>query len=115
MIAVSTQYAIHRDDFQQRLFHGYDSASAEKIIQECVNRSFAGVNGKLKLNVVFIGTLYGSGVYFHTHAKYSHNDAKVDAVAERVMFYARVLVGKTHIFVVYHDAGAYAEYLITYI
>jgi hypothetical protein len=52
------------------------------------------------------------------------------------MFLARVLVGKTHvgnpsmkvppegydtttdgahIFVVYHDAGAYAEYLITYI
>ena len=81
------------------------------------------------------GNLYGQGVYFHEHAKYSHNYAKSSTSDERTMFLARVLIGKacsgnpsmkvplegydtttdgTHIFVVYHDAGAYGEYLITY-
>ena len=79
--------------------------------------------------------MYGGGVYFHEHAKYSHSYAKADPSGERTMFLARVLIGKTvvgnqsmkvppdgydtttdgqHIFVVYHDAGAYGEYLITY-
>ena len=82
-----------------------------------------------------IGIAYGSGVYFHTHANYSNQYAKPDITGERTMFLARVLVGKTaqgnqsmkvpppgcdtttdgqNIFVVYHDAGAYADYLITY-
>lgn len=82
-----------------------------------------------------IGTNYGSGVYFHAHANYSHQYAKHSVTGERTMFLARVLIGKTivgnsstkvvpqgydtttdgqNIFVVYHDAGAYADYLIIY-
>ncbi len=79
--------------------------------------------------------MYGGGVYFHEHAKYSHSYTKQDVSGERTMFLARVLIGKTcvgnpsmkvppegfdtttdgqHIFVVYHDAAAYGEYLIIY-
>ncbi len=82
-----------------------------------------------------VGTLYGIGVYFSSNAVYSHGYALSNANGERCMFVARVLVGKTtkgdssmktrpvgfdsttdndHIFVTYHDAQAYAEYLITY-
>ena len=82
-----------------------------------------------------LGTLFGCGVYFHSHAKYSHSYAHANASGARTMFLVRVLIGRscignssmrvpqdgydtttdgTHIFVVYHDAGAYAEYLITY-
>ncbi len=78
---------------------------------------------------------YGCGVYFHSHAGYSHSYAKPGVSGERTMFLARVLIGKTwlgnptmkvpppgydttsdgqHIFVIYHDAGAYADHLITY-
>ncbi|CAF1397206.1 unnamed protein product [Adineta steineri] len=79
--------------------------------------------------------LYGCGVYFHEHASYSSSYSRLDSSGERTMFLARVLIGKTcigsssmkvppvgfdtttdgqHIFVVYHDASAYGEYLITY-
>ncbi|CAF1511634.1 unnamed protein product [Adineta steineri] len=127
------QYAAHREEYKRRdgnldeklLFHGCLNASSNQIIQECFNRSFAGVNG----------VVYGCGVYFHSHASYSHQYAKTSGTNERTMFLARVLIGKTcpgnpqmkvppsgydtttdgkHIFVVYHDAGAYADHLITY-
>ncbi|CAF4714682.1 unnamed protein product, partial [Rotaria sp. Silwood1] len=47
------QYAAHRDEYKQRyrqlderlLFHGCLGTSANQIVQECFNRSFAGVNG----------------------------------------------------------------------
>ena len=79
--------------------------------------------------------MYGCGVYFHEQAKYSHGYTRPSASGERTMFLARVLIGKTcvgnssmkvppegfdtttdgtHIFVVYHDAAAYGEYLIIY-
>ncbi len=82
-----------------------------------------------------IGTAYGVGVYFSSDATYSHRYTRTNANGERCMFVACVLVGKTttgdssmkirplgfdsttdnnHIFVTYHDAQAYAEYLITY-
>lgn len=82
-----------------------------------------------------VGTAYGWGVYFSSDAAYSHNYARQNATGERCMFVARVLIGRTtlgnssmrtqpvgfdsttdgnHIFVTYHDAQAYAEYLITY-
>ena len=85
--------------------------------------------------LIFLGVSYGCGVYFHTDASYSHNYAKLGVSNEFTMFLARVLVGKTthgnstmktppegfdtttdgqKIFVVYHDAGAYGEYLIRY-
>lgn len=89
-----------------------------------------------KTSVLLLGVAYGCGVYFHSHASYSHAYAKVNpSTNERTIFLARVLIGKTtignqsmktlpagydtttdgqHIFVVYHDAGAYADYLITY-
>ncbi|CAF1558150.1 unnamed protein product, partial [Rotaria sordida] len=79
--------------------------------------------------------VYGVGVYFSSDATYSHRYATPNGRGERNMFLARVLVGKMapgnssmktppdgyasttdnkHIFVTYHDAQAYAEYLITY-
>lgn len=79
--------------------------------------------------------MYGHGVYFHAQASYSHQYAYPNSAGERTMFLARVLIGKTckgndkmkvvppgydtttdgqHIYVVYHDAGAYADHLITY-
>ncbi|CAF4099167.1 unnamed protein product [Rotaria sp. Silwood1] len=79
--------------------------------------------------------MYGAGVYFSSNAAYSHQYTKPNLLEERCMFLARVLIGKTtignssmktrplgfdsttdgnHIFVTYHDAQAYAEYLITY-
>ncbi|CAF3645504.1 unnamed protein product [Rotaria sordida] len=127
------QYAAHRDEYKKRygqlderlLFHGCLDTSANQIVQECFNRSFAGVNG----------VVYGCGVYFHSYANYSHSYAKPSGSGERTMFLARVLIGRTcqgnpsmkvppagydtttdgqNIFVVYHDAGAYADHLITY-
>jgi poly [ADP-ribose] polymerase 7/11/12/13 len=79
--------------------------------------------------------LYGAGVYFSSQANYSHTYAVPNPAGERCMFMARVLIGKTtlgdssmkdapkgfdsttdrnHIFVIYHDAQAFGEYLITY-
>ncbi|CAF4258476.1 unnamed protein product, partial [Rotaria sp. Silwood2] len=127
------QYVAHREDFIRRLeedtekhlYHGCPEQAANLIMEDCFNRSFAGVNG----------TVYGFGVYFSSNASYSHGFAHANANGERCMFIARVLVGKTtkgnssmktrplgfdsttdekHIFVTYHDAQAYAEYLITY-
>ncbi|CAF4796815.1 unnamed protein product, partial [Rotaria sp. Silwood2] len=81
------------------------------------------------------GTAYGVGVYFSSNAGCSHSYATPNAKGKRHMFLSRVLIGKTypgtsfmkmppdgfhsttggtHIFVVYHDAQAYAEYLIIY-
>lgn len=84
---------------------------------------------------VFLGVVFGCGVYFHANAVYSHSYAKLGTSGERTMFSARVLIGKVcqgnpsmkvppagfdtttdgqNIFVIYHDAAAYAEHLITY-
>ncbi|CAF2685686.1 unnamed protein product [Rotaria sp. Silwood2] len=147
------QYVAHREDFIRRLeedtekhlYHGCPEQAANLIMEDCFNRSFAGVNGNfnsccfVKISIVFVflrsGTVYGFGVYFSSNASYSHGFAHANANGERCMFIARVLVGKTtkgnssmktrplgfdsttdekHIFVTYHDAQAYAEYLITY-
>ncbi|CAF4004110.1 unnamed protein product, partial [Rotaria sordida] len=112
-------------DTEKCLYHGCSEEAANAIMKSCFNRSFAGVNG----------TLYGVGVYFSSNAAYSHDYTKPNVNGERCMFWARVLVGNTtvgnssmktcpaefdsttdgkHIFVTYHDAQAYAEYLITY-
>jgi hypothetical protein len=87
------------------------------------------------LYILLTGVLYGFGVYFSSRATYSHDYAKPNTNQERFMFVARVLIGKAtkgdesmktrpvgfdsttgldHIFVTYHDAQAFAEYLITY-
>lgn len=145
------QYLAHCKDFnkrlkmdtEQRLYHGCPEQAASSIIEDCFNRSFAGVNGTIYYCLffmkfvcfIYIGTVYGVGVYFSSSAVYSHGYTKPNANGERCMFLARVLVGKTtkgnssmktrplgfdsttdgnHIFVTYHDAQAFAEYLITY-
>lgn len=85
--------------------------------------------------IVFLGTSYGVGVYFSSNAAYSHGYTEPNVNGERHMLVARVLIGNTvkgnssmktrpvgydsttdgsHIFVTYHDAQTYAEYLITY-
>ena len=91
---------------------------------------------KVSLNKFsLLGIAYGVGVYFSANASYNHKYAAPNEKGERRMFVARVLIGKTtrgngsmkarplgfdsttdenHIFVTYHDAQAYAEYLITY-
>ena len=82
-----------------------------------------------------VGTAFGFGVYFSSNAAYSHRFTRPNSNNERHMFVARVLIGNTtlgnasmktrplgydsttdgsHIYVTYHDAQAYAEYLITY-
>jgi len=82
-----------------------------------------------------LGTLYGHGVYFATNAKYSDPYARLNQANERCMFVVSVLIGRSirgdssmkvpptgydsttdnnQIFVVYHDAQAYADYLIKY-
>ena len=79
--------------------------------------------------------MYGIGAYFSSDAVYSHGYANANSRNERHMFVARVLIGNTtkgdntmktppagydsttdgkDIFVTYHDAQAYAEYLIIY-
>lgn len=130
------------EDTEKRLYHGCLETSTDPIIQDCFNRSFAGVNGMilfypfiLYIYVYLLGVLYGVGVYFSKNATYSNGYAQPNANGERCMFVARVLVGKTtlgnssmktrpvgfdsttdgnHMTVTYHDAQAYAEYLITY-
>ncbi|CAF1359103.1 unnamed protein product [Adineta steineri] len=131
-------------DTEKRLYHGCPEKAADLIIGDCFNRSFAGVNGKLLTCVcsrgiirfiILLGTVYGFGVYFSSNATYSHTYAIPNTKGERFMFVSRVLVGHTvlgnssmktrpigydsttdgnHIFVTYHDAQAFAEYLITY-
>lgn len=79
--------------------------------------------------------MHGVGVYFSSDPAYSHTYTKANSRGERHMFLARVLIGNTtqgnssmktppagfdsttdgkHIFVTFHDAQAYAEYLIIY-
>lgn len=80
--------------------------------------------------------MYGVGVYFSKHASYSDRFAQRSPTTnEKCMFLAKVLVGTSalgnkqmrapptgcdsttdndHMFVIYHDDQAYAEYLITY-
>ena len=145
------QYLAHKKDFfkrlnketENRLYHGCPENVLNSIIQDCFNRSFAGVNGEyfiylfLLVNClrICLGTSFGIGVYFSSDPIYSNQFAKPNSHGEKSMFVARVLIGNTilgnpsmktrppgfdtttdgnHIFVTYHDAQAYAEYLITY-
>ena len=113
------------------LFHGTDAETCRKIKDQGLNRSFSGKNA----------TLYGKGVYFARDAKYSERYASSDGEHVQRIFACRVLVGRycvgekdalvpavrtgntlfdstvdsvldPRIFVTYHDAQAYPEYLI---
>ena len=89
------------------------------------------------MNDLFLGIVYGVGVYFSRNASYSHAFARPNPTNNhQCMFLAKVLVGETtlgtnsmktppagydsttdnkHIIVTYHDDQAYAEHLITYV
>ncbi len=62
------QYLAHDKDFkrrlntdtEKRLYHGCPEQAANSIIEDCFNRSFAGVNGKF-ITVVLVH-IYGSFV-----------------------------------------------------
>jgi hypothetical protein len=101
------------------VMHGFDSETEKQINSFCT----------------LIGIVYGQGCYFSASAEYSHSYATPSTLGERFMFLAKVLTGKSaignssmrvpptgydtttdgnNIFVTYHDAQAYAEYLIVY-
>ncbi|CAF3953969.1 unnamed protein product [Rotaria sp. Silwood1] len=90
------QYAAHRDEYTQSderlLFHGCCSISADKIVQECFNRAFAGLHARVLIGKTCIGK---SLMKVPPEGFDTTTDGR-------------------HIFVIYHDAGAYGEYLITY-
>lgn len=116
------------------LFHGTESKNTSKIIEQGFNRSFAGSNG----------TKYGKGSYFATDASRTFKFAKSDTYGTKQIFMCRVAVGdwcqgsRDHlvpdpkpgtdkrfdstvdnaanpsIFVTYHDAQAYPEYLVSF-
>ena len=115
------------------LFHGTDKDTCPKIMQQGFNRSFCGKNM----------TRYGKGVYFARDSLYSSNYAKPDAEGVKSMFLCRVIVGEycegisdatipaarkgsilfdttvdnmanPSIYVTYHDAQAYPEYLVRF-
>ncbi|CAF0793658.1 unnamed protein product [Adineta ricciae] len=124
------QYDAHKDDFIERygqsteqwLFHGCKSESVDAIINDCFNRSHA------------VRCAAGQGIYFATDAAISFSYTQPDASNIRHMFMARVLIGQTAqgnsstrvcpagydttgggtVFVTYHDAQAYGEYLISF-
>ena len=115
------------------LFHGTRKDSVPAIIQQGFNRSFCGLNM----------TRYGKGVYFARDSLYSSNYATPDAEGVKSMFLCRVIVGEycegvsdatipaarkgsilfdttvdnmanPSIYVTYHDAQAYPEYLVRF-
>ncbi len=116
------------------LFHGTDAETVPKIIRNSFNRSYCGKNA----------TVYGQGVYFARSASYSASDtySKPGPDGNKQMFLCRVCVGEyclgsasmkvapvkdvdafdstvdneasPSLYVVYHDAQAYPEYLVTF-
>ena len=116
------------------LFHGTDAETVPKIIRNSFNRSYCGKNA----------TAYGQGVYFARSASYSASDtySKPGSDGSKRMFLCRVCVGEycvgsasmkvapnkdvdafdstvdheasPSLYVVYHDAQAYPEYLLTF-
>lgn len=130
-------------DTEKCLFHGCNENSAKGIMTKGFDRSYAGKHGKYWMNtsmlltnsIYNLGVMYGHGVYFSTTAKYSHTYAVPNSRGERCMFLVKVLIGQTiqgnssmkvcplgydtttngsNIYVIYHDAQAFGNYLITY-
>ncbi|CAF3210279.1 unnamed protein product [Rotaria socialis] len=114
-----------KENTEKILLHDCNQHSANSIVEECFNRSYAAINE----------TVYAQGVYFATNAKYSHDYIRANQNNERCMFVVLILVEKSilgntsmkvppkgydsttdnnQIYVVYHGAQAYADYLITY-
>ncbi|CAF4079400.1 unnamed protein product [Rotaria magnacalcarata] len=116
------KYRAHFQDFATRLkqnterhlHHGCAQKAADAIIKNCFDRDFAGKNG----------TVYGEGIYFSSNASYSHKYVSTNFIGKTTkgnssMNTALVEFDSTtdenYIFLTYHDAQAYGEYLITYI
>ncbi|XP_067947221.1 uncharacterized protein [Watersipora subatra] len=119
-----------RDDnsysIETQLWHGTSVESTKQICAHGFNRSFAGKNG----------VAYGQGTYFSTQSNYS--TGYCSGQGERCIILAKVVTGRyklgnssttttnlptqyhstvdsernPSIFVVYHDAAAYPEYVI---
>ena len=133
------QYQIHREGFVDKyaanineriLFHGTEEKCVKDIWTKGFNRSYAGKNA----------VKFGKGVYFATSAWYSAQFAdKMTKKHKRGhMFVVRVLTGRSVLgdpdmqmpkngadtsvndvinpamFVIYHDAQAYPDYLFTF-
>ena len=120
---------------RERLYHGTDEATADKIAHNNFNRSFCGKNA----------TRLGHGSYFALHAGYSLRYAPPDGRGVRRIYACRVLNGeycrgqqdmreppprpgrghlpydstvddtaRPEIYVTYKDSQAYPEYLISF-
>ncbi|CAF2096740.1 unnamed protein product [Rotaria magnacalcarata] len=127
------QYLVQCQEFEKRLkkhtekrlYHGCPEQAVNSIIETNFDKSFSGLNG----------AIYGVGVYFSSKADFSHGYTVPNDNGERYIFLARVLLGKITsasksmksppprfdsatdrnlIYVTYHDAQTYPEYLITY-
>jgi hypothetical protein len=120
---------------EMRLFHGTDEATVPKIANSAFNRSYCGKNA----TAYGRGVYFASGASYSASNTYS----TPNAIGEKRMFLCRVLAGaytigtgdmrvappnsqgtffdttvdkldNPSIFVIYHDAQAYPEYLITF-
>ncbi|KAI8777410.1 poly [ADP-ribose] polymerase 14 [Biomphalaria glabrata] len=117
---------------EQNLFHGTSPQPIPQINETGFNRSYCGVNG----------TVYGKGVYFAVNASYSEKYAVRDEQGNKYMYRVKALTGEfietnqetkylpkkpgsnrpydsggnssRGIYVIFHDAQVYPEYLITF-
>ncbi|XP_072049066.1 protein mono-ADP-ribosyltransferase PARP14-like [Amphiura filiformis] len=130
MAKKDTMNQAHRSgqQLERDLFHGTSSDALKHINSTGFNRSFHGKNG----------IAYGRGTYFAREATYSARFGPRDQHGNRYMYRCKVLTGdftkgeesmivpppnndsvvdnpqNPGIFVVFYDAQAYPEYLITY-
>jgi hypothetical protein len=124
------------DAFERELFHGTDEDTVRKIVARGLNRSYCGKNATMYGKGVYLT----KEAEYSARSSYS----KPNASGEQFMFLCRVLVGEycqgrkdvlapdaregdelydstvdsvqgPKIFVTYHDAQAYPEYLIKFV
>ncbi|XP_059146918.1 protein mono-ADP-ribosyltransferase PARP14-like [Physella acuta] len=117
---------------EKRLYHGTNYNNVDQINLTGFSRNYSGANA----------TVYGEGVYFATDPTYSVNYAGADSNGIKKMYQARVLVGESAVtkrgdrhppnkpgkiytydsgtdgngvmYIIFHDAQAYPEYMITF-
>jgi hypothetical protein len=73
-----------QEPISKRLFHGTDTDTIEKIVNEGVDSRYRGENGGL----------YGFGAYFATHASTAHPFTTTVEHEEKAMFLCHVLTGR---------------------
>ena len=127
--AFESKYSNSGEIIELELFHGTSEESVKNICNNGFNRSYAGKNA----------VLFGRGVYFSNSSALSHTytDVRIQKNKKHIIV-SKVLIGKCglgtkdsnlppkdcdtginrlndpNIFVIYHDAQAYPEYLVTY-